>query len=536
MSLNRNLPPVGTNRFSMVPRNDVPRSKFVDRYSHKTTFDAGYLVPIHVDEVLPGDHHKCRVTVFARPATMLFPPMDNMKLSTFFFFVPARLLWSNWKKFMGEQINPADSINFTIPQVVSPAGGWAVGSLADYFGLPTAGQITGGNTVSTNVLPLRAYQLIWSEWFRDQNLQNTEVRQITDGPDTNTWFVLKRRNKKHDYFTACLPWPLKGGVDVTLPLGTTAPVIPDAVGFPNFIGGSSGTNNTLKRAAATNPSAANLGGNTGTAGEDMKWGVTTGLVANLAGATAATINALRLAITTQQLLERDARGGTRYTEMLRSHFGVMPEDARLQRPEYIGGGESPVISHAIPQTSPTAGGDAKGSLAATSIVEGQHHFSYHATEHGYIIGLAHVGADLTYQQGLPKMWTRQTRLDFYFPVFANLGEQAVLLREIYVQGTAADTTVFGYQERWAEYRHYPSRISGEFRSTCITPLDAWHLAQKFTAAPTLNDTFMQDTPPMSRVLSAGALADGAQILFDSLFELERTRPLPMFSVPGLTRF
>ena len=545
MSLNRNMPMVSTDHFSMVPRNDIPRSKFRTEHSLKTTFDAGWLVPIHVDEVLPGDVHQGAVTIFARLWTLLFPIMDNVEVSTFFFFVPNRLVWSHWENFCGEQVNPADSIAFTIPVVSSPVGGFpvAVGSntgLYDYFGLPTVGQVSGGAGVTVNSLPLRGYNLIYNEWFRDENLQNTVPFSLTDGPDSEASYRLLRRNKKHDYFTSCLPWPLKGGVEVPMPLAGTAPVVKTGNLGPVFTKGAGPLPTFTLQAASVGTPTATVQGGTSAAfvvGDVLTW-ATTNLQADLSSATGATINALRLAVTTQQFLERDARGGTRYTETLRSHFGVTPQDSRLQRPEYIGGGVSPVVVHSIPQTSATGltgGSTPIGALGAASVVNGQHRFSYHAQEHGYIIGLAHVGADLTYQQGLKKMWSRQTRYDFYWPAFANLGEQAVLLKEIYIDGTAADTTTFGYQERWAEYRHFPSMLTGLFKSRSAGTIDPWHLAQNFTVAPTLNTTFIADTPPMTRVLAASAVA-GAQILFDSFWRIDRTRAMPQYSVPGLTRF
>ena len=541
MSLNRNLPMVSTDHFSMVPRSDIPRSKFRTQHALKTTFDSGYLVPIFVDEVLPGDVHQGNVTIFARLWTLLFPIMDNVEISTFFFFVPNRLVWVNWEKFCGEQVNPADSIAYTIPQANSAVGGWAVSSIGDYFGLPTVGGYGGAVALSCNALPLRGYILIWQEWFRDENIQNSIVNfPLGDGPDVAGTYTLLRRNKKHDYFTSALPWPLKGGVEVPMPLAGTAPVVKTGSLGPVFTKGAGPLPTFTLQAASVGTPTATVQGGTSAAfvvGDVLTW-ATTNLQADLSSATGATINALRLAITTQQFLERDARGGTRYTETLRSHFGVTPQDSRLQRPEYIGGGVSPVVVHSIPQTSATGltgGATPIGSLGAASVVNGQHRFSYHAQEHGYIIGVAHVGADLTYQQGLPKMWSRQTRYDFYWPAFANLGEQAILNKEIYAKGDANDNLTFGYQERWAEYRHFPSRITGLFRSTSALTIDPWHLAQNFTVLPTLNATFIQDTPPLSRALAASAVA-GAQVLFDSFWTLDRTRAMPQYSVPGLTRF
>lgn len=539
MTLNRPMPRIDTSRFSMIPRADVPRSTFITTHAHKTTFQTGYLVPIHIDEVLPGDVHSAQITIFARLATPLFPIMDAMTLETFFFFVPNRLVWDNWKKMMGERVNPSDSISFTLPQIQAPSGGYAVASLQDYLGLPVAGMALGAQ-VWHNALPLRAYNLIWDEWFRDQNLQNSLNPPKGDGPDTASSYTLLRRNKKHDYFTSALPWPLKGGVDVSVSLGgqaavkgiafsptTTSSTIP---GTWKETGGTltgSWPGSYLTTAASSVAIRAAAGNSLGAAPE---------VYADLSTATGQTINAIRLAFQTQRLLERDARGGTRYTELLRSHFGVESQDQRLQRPEYIGGGRSDIHTQAIPQTSATGltgGTSPLGALGAAATVSDQHSFHYSATEHGYIIGLAHATGEITYQQGLHRLWTRMTRYDFYWPAFAHLGEQAIRNDEIYVTGLSTDAQVFGYQERWAEYRHKPSRISGLFRSTSTGTIDPWHLAQKFTSLPALNSAFIQDTPPISRALAAGTLADNMQILFDSVFRIRSTRPMPMYSVPGM---
>jgi hypothetical protein len=512
---------VSNHSFAMVPKADIPRSSFDTQYAHKTTFDAGFLIPIYCDEVLPGDTHRVKMTAFARLATPLFPVMDNLHLDTFFFFVPNRLVWDNWVKFMGEQDNPTDSISYVVPTITSPAGGYGVGTVFDHFGLPTAGQITGSNTVTHNALPLRAYNLIYNEWFRDENLQNSLTVRKGDSGDVPADYALCRRGKRKDYFTGALPWPQKGA-SVSLPLGTQAPIKVD----------------TLTPVSTT--TAANI-----RRGSDfVVWmdaagstQVNSDLYADLSQATAATINQLRQSFQIQKLLERDARGGTRYTELLRAHFGVTPQDYRLQRPEYIGGGSTYVNINPIAQTSATSvtgSATPQGNLAAmgTALAQG-HGFTYAAQEHGYIIGLVSVRADLTYQQGLPKMWSRSTRYDFYFPVFATLGEQAILNKEIFVQGTAADNDVFGYQERWAEYRYKPSQITSLMKSTSAGTIDAWHYAQRFTTLPTLNSTFIQETPPVARTTAVGTAANGQQFLMDAFFDCKMARPMPMYSVPGL---
>lgn len=530
---------VSSHSFAMVARSDIPRAKFKIEHALKTTFDASYLIPIYLDEILPGDAMNLRHTAFARLATPITPVLDNLHMDTFWFFVPTRLIWDNWQKFNGEQIDPGDSIDFTIPQQVSPAGGYTPLSLQDYFGLPTAGQITGANTVSHSALPLRAYNLIYNEWFRDENLIDSAVVDKDDGPDTVTDYVLRKRGKRHDYFTSCLPWPQKGD-SVSLPLGTTAPIISN--GTSPTIHSTTDADNRWSTLTVDASGYIGQGAPTGAGGGTSlgavaEW-VNSGLMADLSTATAATINQLRQSFAIQKILEKDARGGTRYTEILRQHFGVVSPDARLQRPEYLGGGSVLVQINPIAQTGPTGTSGAttpQGNLAAmgTALMQGNG-FSQAFTEHGYVIGLACVRADLTYQQGLRKLWSRETRYDFYLPSLAHLGEQAVLNKEIYVQGTAADDNVFGYQERWAEYRYHPSQITGLFRSTSTGTLDLWHYAQNFGSLPTLNQTFIEESAQavVERTTAVSAAIDGTQFLCDMFFTCTAARPLPKYSVPG----
>jgi hypothetical protein len=533
------MPSGSQHTFSQVPRAEIPRSSFDRSHGHKTTLDAGYLVPVFVDEALPGDTFNVNMTGFARLTTPLHPYMDNAYFNSFFFAVPIRLLWENWEKFNGAQTNPGDSTDYLIPEIVAPAEGWAHGTLSDYIGLPV-----GVPNLRTSALWHRAYNLIWNEWFRDQNLQQSVEVPTGDGPDTPDEYTLLRRGKRHDYFTSSLPWPQKGE-SVSIPLGATAPVMGmptsapvgiSASGAPTFstaaqtgtlgIGsagphvyfGGGGENGVL---SWSNPALAGSADLTGAA-----------LTADLSEATAATINQLRQAFQVQKLYERDARGGTRYTEIVRSHFGVTSPDARLQRPEYLGGGQSPVNIHQVEQTSaskeqPTP----QGNLAAfgTSIMT-KHGFSKSFTEHCVIIGMVCVRADITYQQGLNRMFSRRSRFDFYWPALAHIGEQAVLSKEIYCDGTAGDETVWGYQERFAEYRYKPSQITGQMRSSYPQSLDTWHLAQDYATRPLLNSTFIQENPPIARVI---AVPTEPHFLADFHFRMRCARPMPVFGVPGM---
>ncbi len=516
--------------FAQIPSVRTTRSQFNRSFAVKDTFNFDVLVPTFVDEVLPGDTINLNANTFARLGTQQVPVMDNMYIDYFFFYVPSRLVWDNWQKFCGEQIDPDDSIDYTIPQV-TPASGtsYTNDSVFDHMGIPT-----GVNDLSVNALPLRCYNLIYNEWFRDQNLIDSIPVNKGDGPDPASDYVLKKRAKKHDYFTSCLPWPQKGD-SVDLPLGTSAPVITNEQ-LVNFTD-QDGTQQRHMQVSSGGTDVNLSSSFSGAGSRDIYFGNESGLQADLTQATAATINELRDAFLVQSLLELDARGGTRYVEIIRAHFNVQSPDFRLQRPEFLSGGSTTINQHPVPQTSET-NNTLQASLASfstASTMGSRIGFTKSFTEHGYVIGLVQARGEVTYQQGLNRMWSREDRYDFFWPKLQQLGEQAVLNKEIYAQGTSVDDEVFGYQERYAEYRYYPSQIKGQFRSNFAQSLDVWHCAEEFSALPSLNQDFIESNTPIERSLAV--TAGYPHILFDAFFSYKHARPIMTYGVPAtLGRF
>lgn len=521
--------------FSQVPQISMPRSTFDRSQGVKTTFDPGLLIPLKVEEIVPGDTVEIKTNCFVRTITNIVPYMDNLYLDFFAFFVPNRLVWDNWQKFMGEQRNPGDSTDFTIPQTEVNT---SLGSLSDYFGISINSNV---DYASVNALPFRGYNLIWNEWFRDEDLVNSAPVPVDNGPDVQNWLPLPRM-KRHDYFTSARPWPQKGP-DVLIPTNNanTVPVYGSGETFQLkgalsaqrdiYLGGT-GSNALVYTGANINPAVeayfpkSTEAGHTGLQIEDIQ---------SLMG----TINELRQAEAIQVLLERDARGGTRYIEMLKSQYGVTNPDFRLQRPELIGTGTLSVTTSPVPQTSTTDSTSPQGNLAANSIASMRHGFNFNHsfTEHGYMFIMVSARADLNYQQGLIPMWSRKKRFDFYVPALANLGEQPILNKELYFIPEIVNPTwndmVFGYKEAWSEYRYGYNHVTGNMRSNVPNNISQWHLAQNFTSGPLLNEEFIKENPPINRILAVEP--DNDAFFGDFWFDWKHTRPIPVFSIPGWSR-
>lgn len=552
--MNRNV----ESHFALNPTSlDIGRSRFDRSFSLKTSFNVGDIVPFYVEEVLPGDTHSVDSSMVLRMPSLIVPLMDNIYLDRYFFFVPNRLVWEHWKEFNGENTQSAwiPSVEYTVPQLTAPEGGWDVGTIADYMGIPT-----GISGISVNALPFRAYALIMNEWFRDENLQQPLSIPVNDstvtGSNGSTFVndVAKGgapyiASKYHDYFTSALPSPQKGP-DVPIPLtseGNYLPVVTrtdniDKSLFPgtskasiHFGSTATGEPFTGYRALGLTTQYASVSTEGTFSSGSTVFPLNLWTDAGSLGVGVGTINQLRLAFQIQKLLEKDARGGTRYTEILRTHFGTVSPDYRLQRPEYLGGNRVPININQVVQTSgSTDGGTAQGNVAAYSLTHDSHSdFTKSFTEHGFIIGVMVARYDHTYQQGIERFWSRRTRFDYYWPVLANIGEQAILNKEIYADGSSTDDEVFGYQEAWADYRYKPNRVTGEMRSSYTTSLDIWHLGDDYSQLPMLSDSWIrEDKTTVDRVLSVTS-AVSHQLFGDFYFRNLSTRPMPVFSVPGL---
>lgn len=552
--MNRNT----QSHFSQVPRADIARSRFDRSSSIKTSFNVGELIPFYVDEVLPGDTFTVDTSKVVRMQTMITPIMDNVYLDTYWFYVPSRILWTHWRELMGENRESAwiPKTEYSVPQVTAPSGGWSVGSIADYMGIPT-----GVDNLSVNALPFRAYAEICNEWFRDQNLQDpinipyddatlagsNGGNYLTDLVKGGKPFIAA---KYHDYFTSCLPGPQKGP-DVELPLGNL-PDIPVKTGDAHFsdpsadpkmtfaidLGFKNGAYPLYSYNSWSDSHYGELWAGASAASSDTRsnilpnnlWAIGSGMSLN-----SATVNQLRLAFAIQKFYERDARSGTRYVEILKAHFGVTAPDARLQRPEYLGGNRIPInINQIVQQSATVEGSTPQGNPVGLPQTADTHSdFTKSFVEHGFVIGLMVARYDHTYQQGLDRMWSRKTRFDYYFPVFANIGEQPVLNKEIYAQGNAEDDEVFGYQEAWADYRYRPSRVTGQMRSQYAQSLDVWHLADDYNQLPALSAGWIQeDAATVDRVLAVTSSVSN-QLFADVYVKMRCVRPMPVFSVPGL---
>lgn len=519
--------------FAFNADTNIQRSVFDMSHTVKTTFNSGFIVPLDVMEVLPGDTINMRLRSLVRLWTPIVPFMDNVYLDVFFFYVPNRLVWEHWEEFCGDDTRGTGT-DYLIPVLNNVAAGFVTGDIADMFGLPVG--VT--NTHGINALPFRCYNKVYNEWFRPEYIIDPVDENIGDGPDDYADYVLLRRAKRLDYFTGALPWPQRGPA-VDMPLVGNAPVYGDGSAYQvqlNLTG-------TPHPGVVVSGHAQNLGlsGATGTPGNPIGFATkaalgatSSGLYADLSDVSAFTINSMRQAFQLQKFYERLARGGSRYTEIIRSFFGVVTGDARLQRPEYLGGNSNRLMVTPVQQTSATTT-TPQGNLAAFALSGGAYNgFNHSFVEHGYVLTLINVRADITYQQGVDKLWTRRTFIDFYLPTFAHLGEQPILNKEIFYTGVDInDNLVFGYQERYSEYRYAQSRICGQFRSDAPQSMDKWHLAQDFASVPTLNSTFINEYPPINRVIATQEGVNTPQFFGDFAFEVKATRPIPVYGTPGL---
>lgn len=526
---NRKMSSVAQHAFSQIPSIRVPRSTFDRSFAIKSTFSSGWLVPFFVQEGLPGDTMNVQFEGFARMATPLHPTMDNLHIETFFFEIPIRLVHDNWRKLMGEQNNPGDSIDFLTPIINSDPEGYANTTIFDYMGLPTNVQVAYEHRADF----LRAYNLVYSQWFKPQDLVNDPPLNTGDGPDDFNDYTLLKRAKRHDYFTSCLPWPQKFG-DTPIPLTGEAPIT--GLGLQNATYDL--VNQDVTETGGGTPQyASSMNPHTSPNGllieEDPLNPGIPNIYANMDAVVLSGINDWRLAFQIQRIKEKDARSGTRYNEMVLGHFGVDMPDAKW-RSVYLGGGSAPINIVPVPQTVEDTSGQDQNPLGrlggvGTSDIR-RHGFVKSMDEHVIVLGLINVRADLTYQKSLQRMWSRRSRYDFYFPSLAHIGEQAVLSKEIYLDGSVNDDDVFGYQEAWADHRYSPSMITGKFRSNDPQSLDTWHLSQDFENRPVLNEEFILEDVPMSRIL---AVTDEPEFILDGRFNFKHTRPLPVYSVPGL---